>query len=327
MASITKRGKRWVAKIRRQGHPVIQQTFQEKWDAEAWARKTESELERGLYIADLAEARRITFDVAMERYLSEFVDGTKHERNQKNRAAALLERSGWGSIALANLRGAQLAKYIKQRQKDGVAGNTIRLDLALISCVYRVACTDWGMEGLPNPAKSVSKPKLAGGRTRRLELGELENLLKHCAPKLKPVILFALETAMRREEIATLTRPQINYKKRTAFLPQTKNGEARIVPLSSQAIEILLGLPARIDNGPMFGLHKDRITNYFALARAKACIKDLKFHDLRHEATTRLFERRDFDMMEIASITGHKTLSMLKRYTHLRAEDLARRLG
>lgn len=327
MASITKRGKRWLAKIRRRGHPAIQQTFQEKWDAEAWARKTESELERGLYIADLEEARRMTIKQAMNRYISEYVDGTKHARAQKNRAAALLDRSGWGAIALANLRGAQLAQYIKQRQAVGIAGNTIRLDLALISCVYRVAATDWGMEGLRNPVKSVSKPKLAGGRTRRLEPGELESLTEHCAPKLKPVILFALETAMRREEIATLTRTQINFQKRTAFLPQTKNGEARIVPLSSQAIEILRDLPARIDNGTIFGLHKDRITTYFARARAKAGIDDLKFHDLRHEATTRLFERNDFDMMEIASITGHKTLSMLKRYTHLRAEDLAQRLA
>lgn len=269
----------------------------------------------------------MTFEQAMDRYLSECVDGTKHAQNQKNRAAALLARSGWGSIALANLRGAQLAQYIKKRQVEGVAGNTIRLDLALISCIYRVAASDWGMEGLRNPVKSVSKPKVSGGRNRRLESGELESLLENCTPKLKPVILFALETAMRREEIATLTKPQIDFGKRTAFLPQTKNGEARIVPLSSRAIDILRRLPDRIDKGPVFGLHKNRITTYFARTRDKSGIQDLKFHDLRHEATTRLFERRDFDMMEIASTTGHKTLSMLKRYTHLRAEDLAKRLG
>jgi len=327
MASITRRGKRWVAKIRRKGHPAIQQTFQEKYDAEAWARKTESELERGLYVADLEEARRMTFAEAMNRYLYEYVDGTKHAKNQQNRASALLERSGWGSIALANLRGTQLAQYIKKRQAEGVAGNTIRLDVALISCVFRVASTDWGMEGLRNPVKSVSKPKVATGRNRRLEAGELDSLMDHCAPKLKPVMLFALETAMRREEIATLTRDQIDFRKRTAFLPKTKNGEERIVPLSSRAIEIIRSVPARLDNSPIFGLPKNHITKYFGRARDKAGIQDLKFHDLRHEATTRLFERRDFDMMEVASITGHKTLSMLRRYTHLRAEDLAQRLG
>lgn len=326
MASITKRAKRWVAKIRRQGHPPVQQTFQEKCDAEAWARKTESELERGLYIADMEEARRMTFAEALERYLKECVDGTKHAQAQRNRAAALLKRSGWGPIALANLRSAQLARYIKKRQAVGVAGNTIRLDLALISCVYRVACCDWGMEGLRNPVKTVSKPKLAAGRERRLEPGELEALTEKSTPKLIPVMLFALETAMRREEIATLTRTQIDFQKRTAYLPQTKNGEARIVPLSTAAVKILRDLPPRI-NGPIFGLHKDRITTYFARARDKAGIEDLKFHDLRHEATSRLFERGDLDMMEIASITGHKTLSMLHRYTHLRAEDLARKLG
>jgi integrase len=120
---------------------------------------------------------------------------------------------------------------------------------------------------------------------------------------------------------------EIDLVKGTAHLPITKTDVPRTVPLSTLAIATLNGLPRRID-GRVFGLKAESMSQAFerACEERRANIQDLRFHDLRHEATSRLFER-GLNVMEVAAITGHKTLDMLKRYTHLRAEDLAKKLG
>jgi integrase len=140
------------------------------------------------------------------------------------------------------------------------------------------------------------------------------------------VVRFALETAMRRGELAGMTWDMVDLKKRTVTLPETKNGQKRIVPLSSVAATILKDrLSTRRIDGEVWNIGLDAISQDFAKACHKAGISDLHFHDLRHEATSRLFEK-GFDTMEVRTITGHKTLQMLARYTHLRAEDLVERL-
>ena len=200
------------------------------------------------------------------------------------------------------------------------------------------------MAGLVNPVMQIRKPKLPQGRDRRLLPGELDRILSASeSPVLSDLVRFAIETAMRRSEIAEMTWQMVNLKKRTVTLLITKNGEKRIVPLSSEAVRILYNLPRKID-GEVWGMEPDSITQAFnrAVSRARATYEkeceekeekpnpsfliDLIFHDLRHEATSRFFEGGRFNVMEVAAITGHKTLQMLKRYTHLKAEDLAERL-
>ncbi|MHB8975518.1 MAG: site-specific integrase [Trichloromonadaceae bacterium] len=328
MATISKRNGRWQAKIRKKGQRVLTKSFLSCEAAEKWARKTESEMERGIYIEDAEEARTTTLREAATSFAEEHLGRLRHGAREKNRLEALLERSGWSSLALSSLRGKDVAAYARKREGEGSKPDTIRLDLALLSRLYRHARQEWGMESLRNPVDAVRRPSLAGtARTRRLEEGEEAKLLAAAHADFRPVILWALETGMRREEIATLTWDVIDREKRTAHLPRTKNGEARTAPLSSAALEVLKSLPRRLDGGPVFGLKKDQITDRMRTTVKRAGLADLCFHDLRHEATSRFFERGTLDMMEIATITGHKTLSMLRRYTHLRAEDLAAKLG
>lgn len=328
MASITKRNGRWQAKIRKKGIRPITKSFLLYEDAERWGRKTESEIERGVYIEDVEEAKNTTIKEAAHRFGIEHLDRLRHGKREKNRLASILDVTRWGSISLANLKSKDVAAYIRKRENSGCKPDTIRLDLTLISKMFKHARTEWGLESLKNPVDAVRRPSLRGtSRNRRLEEGEEEQLIQAAKPELKPVILFAIETAMRREEIATLTWGNIDLKKRTAHLPKTKNGEPRTVPMSSQAMQILKDMPRRIDNKPVFGLTKDQITDRMRTTVKRAGLVDLRFHDLRHEATSRFFERGTLDMMEIATITGHKTMHMLRRYTHLRAEDLAVKLG
>lgn len=149
------------------------------------------------------------------------------------------------------------------------------------------------------------------------------------APLLDPMVVLAVETAMRLGELLNLTWGHLDLTARVATLPETKNGESRRVPLSTRAVEVLRGIPRHLSDARVFWRwsRADSFENAWRRAVGKAGIADLRFHDLRHEATSRLFER-GFNMMEVAAITGHKTLQMLKRYTHhLRAETLVARLA
>ena len=162
-----------------------------------------------------------------------------------------------------------------------------------------------------------------------MEEGEEARLLAATYHEMQYIIQFALETAMRREEISTLLWNKIDFERRTATLYKTKNGETRTAPLSPRALDILQAIKA----GPtgqgnrVFSQSPDAITQAMGCACKSAGISGLTFHDLRHEATSRLFENTDLDLMEIRSITGHKSLQMLARYSHLRMDRLADRLA
>ena len=142
-----------------------------------------------------------------------------------------------------------------------------------------------------------------------------------------PVVLFAIEKGMRRGEILSLTWENVHLVKRYVLLPDAKNGDSRDGPLSPQALELLGSLPRNIrSDQKVFPLHYEALKSAWRRACSRAGIIDLRFHDLRHEATSRFFEK-GLNVMEVAAITGHKDLRMLQRYTHLRAEDLALKLG
>ncbi|MBC16252.1 MAG: hypothetical protein CL942_04280 [Desulfovibrio sp.] len=335
MASIEKRGPyQYRCKIRRKGFPSVTKTFPTRAKAQEWANKVESDQKLGSYV-DRREADAVSLHEALGRYSDEYIPKLKHSKREMDRAVAIQKRS-IASLALSVVKAKDVADFIKEREKEGASANTIRLDLALISRAFETAISDWGMDYLYNPVKKAKKPRLPGGRTRRLmpapknvkdAKSEEERLLEACADKLRPVVEFALETAMRRAEIAEMIWENVDLKRRSVFLGMTKNTESRTVPLSPTALNILKSIPMNI-SGSVFGYtNPDHITQAMKRAVKKAELKDLRFHDLRHEATSRLFENTDLDVMEIKMITGHKSMQMLARYAHLRADRLADRLA
>lgn len=346
MASFRKRGQyQWQARVCRNGHKPLSKTFNTRAEAEAWARQVENEMDRGIFVSR-AEAESTTLADALERYGRE-VTPRKKGALQEHTRIARWKRSDLGVRFLASIRGKDLAEFRDERRAAGKAENTIRLDLALISHLFETARKEWGMESLINPAKNIKLPAGAKQRDRRLEEEEeaflLDALQNSSQPVARHITDLALETGMRQGEILGLEWENIDFKKRTIFLADTKNGESRTVPLSSKAAAALNSIVRPIDGGRLFSLSQDRLIRTFQRAcitgkakyeehclehnKAPATdfLENLRFHDLRHEATTRFFER-GFELMEVSSITGHKTLGMLKRYTHLRAEDLAKKL-
>jgi len=329
MATFRKRGPyQWQAVIRRKGYPHQAATFETKPEAMAWATNIESKMIHGIW-RDSGDAEKTTLAECLERYRHE-VTPNKKGALQEDSKLNVLSRSTIADCFMLNIRSKDIADYRNKRLSE-VAANTIRNELNLLSAIFETCRKEWGMETLHNVVKDVSRPAPGKPRDRRLQGDEEERLLaaamKNRSPWIYPAIVIALETGMRMSEILALRWEHVNMKKQVAHLPDTKNNDVRDVPLSRRVISVLKDLLRPID-GTVIGIKTQTktLTHTFASVCNAAGIEDMHFHDLRHEATSMFFEK-GLNPMQVAAITGHKTLQMLKRYTHLRAEDLAKMLG
>jgi integrase len=330
----------WQVRVRKKGWPTQTKTLTSKRDAQTWARRIEADIERGSFVsATLAE--QTTFAELAQRFADEYAPHHYRGRGWAYKLQQLRKRLDAYSLAaltpsrVAEYRDDRLAdadtRYRKTSHAKTVSPATVKTELDLLSKMLTVAQKEYGIP-LPsgNPVQHIRKPKDAQARDRRLSESEFAALLDECErsrnPWLKAAVLFAVETAMRRGEMLGLKWNAIDLGRRIAMLTETKNGEARAVPLSSRAVEVLQGLPRSAD-GRVFPLESISLYHAFSAATKRAGIEDYRWHDLRHEAVSRLFERGDLSTMDVAAISGHKTLQMLKRYTQLRAEKLAERLG
>lgn len=324
MASFRKRSNGWQVRIKRKGYPEQTKTFTTYNDATAWARLIESEIDRGTFV-NRSEAENTTLRELLNRYLTEVTPHKKGATVEGYRIQTWLKTS-LADRYLSSIRSTDFAHWRDNRIKEGKSPNTIRLELAVISNMLNIARTEWGFESLTNTTENVRIPRLPNGRTRRVSDAEIALLIENTESYELPYLLrIALETGMRRGEIASLVWRNIDLNARTLLLTTTKNGERRQVPLSSNCINVLKKIPKRTD-GRVFGMTPHAISYAFIRACKRCGLNDLHFHDIRHEAITRLFER-GLNVVEVSSISGHKTLQMLKRYTHLRAEDLAKKLA
>lgn len=231
------------------------------------------------------------------------------------------------SVDIATYRDGRLSEE-NPRTKKPLATSTVRLEMSLLSNFFDIGRIEWGICDA-NPVANVRKPKPPPGRDRRLTPRE-ERLIfryahQHVNKDLYSIVVLALETAMRQGEILKLQWEHINLKNRVAHLPETKNGTKRDVPLSIAARDALVRMGVQ-SKGRVFSYTSEGLKSTWRFMLLKLGIENLHFHDLRHEATSRLFELGTLDIMEIAAITGHKSLAMLKRYTHLKAQRLVRKL-
>ncbi|MFT3849901.1 MAG: site-specific integrase [Propionivibrio sp.] len=342
MATIRKKGDyQWHVQVRRKGFPSQTKTFMYREDAEKWARSAERDMDAGIFTS-ASDAERTTVRDLIKDFKSEFAP--KHYRVRED------EKEAWrfqlarldealGDYSLAALDQKLIASYRDKRIKgDGdrsaVGESTVRKELYMLSKVLGFAQTEKGIV-LPrgNPVEKIRKPSDGKGRDRRLSGEEWQAFVKECQASrnlwLWPAVQLAVETAMRQGELLSLTWSQVDMKRQLALLvdpEKIKNREPRAVPLSRAAATVLNALPRSVSG---LVLPVERLTLYHAFRYAcdRAKIADFTFHDLRHEALSRLAERGDFSVLELAAVSGHKTLQMLKRYTHLQVEKLARKLS
>lgn len=350
MASITKRGNYWRAQIRRAGFPEQFRTFDTRADAQAWARYVESEMDCGTF-RSLGEAERTTLHQALDRYHREIGSRKRHPDRELQRVKQW-QRHPLSKRFLTTLRGVDFAQYRDARRAAGRAENTIRLELQLVSHLFEICRKEWGMEGLINPLKNIRKPSGSRERDRRLRPGEYEALMKELKasenPWVAPAFELAIETSLRQGMLFRLQRSWLDVSGRVFHIPPEERGTGNkvvpsFVPLSSRATSIVAALPRTAD-GRLFGCTQNAAVTIWKRAvkaareqhkataategrpPAPGFLEDLHWHDLRHEAASRLFEK-NLHPLEVASITGHKSLTMLRRYTHLQPAQLLHKLG
>ena len=276
----------------------------------------------------------VLLSVALERYC-ESVSRLKKGYNQEKYRILQISRSFLGSKIIHQISSVNIAAYRDKRLTDIgrhtqklISPASVRLELSLLSHFFEIARIEWGLCNA-NPVTLVRKPKTPPGRDRRLAFREEKRLLQYCQQhsnqELFSIVILALETAMRQGEILSLHWENINFRTRVAHLLETKNGTKRDVPLSLKAREALMRLGVK-HQGRVFNYTSNGFKSCWRAAILKLGFEDLHFHDLRHEAISRLFELGSLDVMEVAAISGHKSLAMLKRYTHLKAHLLVSKL-
>ena len=327
MATFRFRSSRWQARVRRQGHPDETRSFLTHKEAERWARTVESGIDHGSFISP-TQAKKTTLGDLIQRYIAEVLPSMKGATDDTIRLKAICRRPICRN-SIASLSPAKIAAYRDLRLKEVAPGTVVR-ELAYLSSIINHGRREWGIHA-NNPVALVRKPTQPKGRERVLSLAERERLLVELQPTgrrntwMPTVVILALETAMRRSELLALRWGNINLERRTATLQMTKNGESRIVPLSTTAIQTLTSMPQSVC-GAVFPITSCALAANFDNAVERAKLPDLHFHDLRHTAITNMANKLP-NLIELAAVSGHKSLKMLQRYYHPDVEDLARKLG
>ncbi|AON53115.1 MULTISPECIES: site-specific integrase [Herbaspirillum] len=324
MASVSNRGPhQWQVIVRRKGYPSQTETFRTKAQAESWGRQIEAQMDIGTF-RDRRALAGVTLGDALERYLSSVTPTKRAPTAEINRVKQLL-RHQMARRLIVSLQAKDFSSYRDQRLK-AVGSNTVRLELALLSHVYTVAIKEWSWP-LTHELKSVSKPKAADGRERRLE-GDEEQRLREAIRRprasaaiwLEACVDLAIETGMRACEILSLTWSQVDLENSCVRLEETKNGSRRTVGLTSKAESVLQNLP-RIGATVINAFYDTPgLDAAFARARKAAGIQGLNFHDLRHEAASRFAPT--MQTHELAKIMGWKTLQMAMRYYNQKDSEI-----
>ena len=323
MATFRKRNAKWQAIVRHKSIGTLAKTFPSKLLAQRWSGEQELRLANGSFGKLLPDA--VNLKELLIKY-RDTVTPQKRGQAQEHRRINRLLSDPISTTEISQLSSQLLANFRDRRLKDGVRAS--QYDLVIIRHCIKVAIGEWGLLLENNPAERIKLPPSPKPRERRLKQFEFDRLKaaskRTTNQNVWPVVVFAIETGMRRGEILSLKWESICFDNQIASLAHTKNGSSRNVPLSSKALCVLseqrergTALPFPI-NDNAFRLAWDRL-------RARAGITDLRFHDLRHEAISRFFEQ-DLSIAEVAAISGHKDPRMLFRYTHLDAIQIAKKL-
>ncbi|QSB03156.1 site-specific integrase [Methylomonas sp. EFPC1] len=320
MATIRKRQGRYHTQVRKNGKSITK-TFTNKSDALKWAKEQEVKIEQGTFTTKEVKKTEqvVTLAFLLERWEKEVLTSLKSWSVERYKVALVTRELG--KFPLDQITSTFLASY-RDRRLSLASNQTVKHELGLIRRAMKKGI-EWGyISNVP----LLTSPSLKGqARTRRLKEKELHLLLSSADEYLQNVIILLIETAMRRGELASLKISNIDLEKRLVLLEDTKNGEDRTIPISKKALLAVQYLIKEAKSPFLLNYKKEWLTEKFITLCKSNGIENFRLHDLRHEGVSSLFEK-GLNMIEVSSISGHKDLSMLKRYTHINPLTLVDRI-
>ena len=341
MASFTQtKQNTWRVHIRKRGYETVSKTFEKYAEAKRWAALTEADMVTGKHVDVYKEAKKITVEEVFKQYLVEMPSNIKEPKQQAIKVNALIRSCDFMTRHLDQIRPSDIQDWRDKRLKQ-VAKGTVNREMNTLSGVFSFAIEEWRIPLAFNPVHQVKRPPNSDvKRDRRWEQSEIDAVLTASGfdPQQKPTnlrayagwaIAIAIETAMRKGELLKVTTKDYRPADQYLFVPDTKNGENRKVPLSTKAIALLDVLVKGLKpTDKIFPLSSSWLAQCFDKAKLDAGLADanLRLHDGRHEAATRLSEKLS-NVLELSAVTGHKSLQSLKRYYNPKPADLAAKLG
>lgn len=349
MASIQKRGGRWRAWVRKKGYPTQSQSFPTKALAKIWADRVEIEISEAIARGTPQGAAAVTVAELVDWYRR---DVAKMKTVSKTQVGNLTRiREGLGPVVASKLTVAQIVEFVRRRrQGEHINGKgikvpacgpaTMTVEIGYLAELLKLA-TSMGKVTLERDVVAEARPALrlvklvakAQKRDRRPTADELQRLCEYFRASawrsvipMADIVEFAVASSRRQSEITRLLWADVDEAKRTCVVrdakhPRAKTGNHRTFPLLGATWGIVQRQPRT--GGAIFPYKSDSIGTAFTRACKALRIDDLHFHDLRHEATSRLFEQ-GYSIEQVAAVTLHESWGELKRYTQLRPESLHR---
>lgn len=323
---LVKRGNVWWMSFTYEGRQVRKSTeTSDKRLAEAILGKVKVQIVEGKYFDKPKEDPK-TFLELMERYLREHASRRTHYRRYVNMVNNL--KAFFGDPKLHQVTPKMIVAFKNKRYADGVMPATINRELAMLKKAFNLACREWEWTK-DNPVCRVSMEREQNTRDHWLTEGDEQRLLGAATPWVKELVIFAINTGMRRGEILGLTWAGVDFARRTVTIFRSKNGERRTIPMNQTVLDLLSQKYAKKSSGNelVFASQTETLLDGSNLRRGFACalkaakIENLHFHDLRHTFTTRLVQA-GVDLYKVQRLLGHKSPIMTQRYAHHFPESL-----
>lgn len=321
--TVTRRGKRFRAQIRRLGHQPVSKTFRTKGEAWAWAESAERDVLDGI----AGKPTKHTLRDALERYVREVAPTHKGERWERVRLTKL-GRHPLATKRLSAITATDIAAW-RDESLLSLKPASVRREMGLLGQVFDVARKEWRWIS-SDPTADVKKPTVARTLPRPVPQAAIAAMVDALGPAPKSretalAFLLGIETAMRPTELFSLTTDQVDFEAQTIHLDRTKNGDERDVPLSTVASMLLLELLWMNDRKAFFTVAADSASSLWAEARKKTPYRTLHFRHARREGIRRM--SKALDILELARAVGHRDLKSLMIYYTASAADMAKKLG
>lgn len=319
---------RWNVQVRIAGRKPVSSSHPTREKAEAWARKQEKgHPNQYLETPKLGRPRVNSIGKLAPIYLKDVMQVKGKRRGGYESTMYRLNTLSryFDNTPIEAIISKDVATY-RQKRMDCVAGSTVRLEMQLLSRLLHLANTEKGIK-CSDVVQPVKLPPPGKPREKIIEPLEFSMLLENISPRIKPMVILAYETAMRRSEILSITPNMVNFRRKIIHLTETKNGESRDVPLSSVALNLLGNIcDGRDGDKFLFPFAAYTVSQAFRRAAERIKLTDVCFHSLRHTAITRYAEK-GLNTIQLQCISGHKSITMLARYSHVKASNVADLMG